>query len=88
MESIFAIKKKLKLLYKSFNFADCFDVAGRLGKKKKKKVYGKIFFIPPPPKQQKITPKRGELFSFFEIFTAEFSHFLVTKKNVFLVTKK
>ena len=37
--------------------------------------------------QKKIHKKRGELFSFFEIFTAEFSHFLVTKK-LFFLTKK
>ena len=38
-------------------------------------------------KRKKNTPKRGQLFSFFEIFTADFSHFLVTKK-MFFVTKK
>ena len=51
-------------------------------------LIGKNFFYPPPPPQtEKNAPKRGELFSFFEIFTAEFSHFLVTKKNVFLSQK-
>ena len=43
------------------------------------------FLIPPPPplNRKKNTPKKGELFSFFEIFTAEFSHFLVIKKSFF-----
>ena len=45
-----------------------------------------IFFY--PPKQKTNTPKREPLFSFYKIFTAEFSHFLVTQKNVFFVTKK
>ena len=40
----------------------------------------KNFFYPPPPQTEK---KRGPLFSFFEIFTAEFSHFLMTKKHFF-----
>ena len=39
------------------------------------------------PQTEKKYPKRGELFSFFEIFTAEFGHFLV-RKNSFFVTKK
>ena len=47
---------------------------------------GKLFFYP-LPKRARNTPKRGELFSFFEFFTAEFNHFLVTKK-MFFVTKK
>ena len=37
------------------------------------------FFLFPPPKQKTNTQKKGELFSFFKIFTAKFSHFLVTK---------
>ena len=46
-----------------------------------------FFYSPPPPKnsqkKQKKIPQKGEhYFSFFELFAAEFSHFLVTK-NVF-----
>ena len=48
---------------------------------------GRKFVILFPPNRKKNTQKKGELFSFFEIFTGEFSHFLVTKK-VFLFTKK
>ena len=47
---------------------------------------GNLFFYS-LPKRKKNTPKSGQLFSFFEIFTAEFSHFFVTKKY-FFVTKK
>ena len=50
-----------------------------------------MFFLSPPPPQteKKNTPKRGQLFSFFEIFTAaaEFTHFFVTKKMFFVIKK-
>jgi hypothetical protein len=45
-----------------------------------------MFFIS-PPQQKKNTPKEGQLFSFFEIFTAEFTQFLVTKNIFFLAPK-
>ena len=42
----------------------------------------KMFFnAPPPPKQKRNTQKKGELFSFFKIFTAEFGHYFLTKKR-------
>ena len=42
----------------------------------------KLVFLSPSQTEKKNTPNRGPLFSFFKIFTAEFSsHFLVTKKN-------
>ena len=45
-----------------------------------------MFFLSPPtpPQTENKYPKKGrELFSFLEIFTAEFSHFLVTKTKFF-----
>ena len=49
-------------------------------------MWKKCFFIPPPQTEKKY-PKKWQLFSFFENFTAEFSHFLVTKKMFFLSPK-
>jgi len=49
-----------------------------------RRAHGKFFLCLQPEKN---TQEKGELFSFFEIFTAEFSHFLVTKK-LFFLTKK
>ena len=46
-----------------------------------------ICFFYSLPKRKKNTPKKGQHFSFFEIFTTESSHFFVTKKH-FFVTKK
>ena len=52
---------------------------------KTEKTEQKEFFC--VPQQKKNTQNKGELFSFFEIFTTKFSHFLVTKK-LFFATKK
>ena len=46
-----------------------------------------MFFLFSPQTEKTNTPTRGQLFSFFKIFTADFSHFLVTKTNVFLSQK-
>ena len=45
-------------------------------------------FLFPPKQTTKIPKKEEELFSFFKIFTAEFSQFFDDKKNIFFVTKK
>ena len=45
----------------------------------------RIFFIPP---NRKMFQKRGQLFLFFEIVTAEFSHFLCHKKVTQFCSKK
>ena len=55
---------------------------------KEKNQSGNFFNPPPPPQTEKKIPQKGDnFFSFFEIFTAECSHFLVTKKTFFLSPK-
>ena len=56
---------------------------------RKKKIHSEILFFLLSPQTKENTPKiRGDLFSFFEIFTAEFLKSLFGDKKTFFVTKK
>ena len=80
--SFFCLKKALIL--------DCFEA-----KKKENANFEYIFFLLENLQKEKkislsphkISQKLGQLFLFFEIFTAEFSRFLVTK-NIFFLSPK
>ena len=84
---IFSLKKKapmIDLTKTGSSNSTIWDVIVEFSSTETSKQMENFFYS---PKQETNTQKKGELFSFFEIFTAEFSHFLVTKKTFFLSPK-